>query len=248
MTYTYQISGMTCNGCREHVEEVLRGVAGVSGVTVDLAKKEASIEMTNHIETQKFQEVLAKDGGKYGIHDQGNMKESLHPMPEIKSSSMKPISLATYKPLILIVLFVAGVPALVQIGAPWSWMLWMRHFMAGFFLTFSFFKLINLKGFASSYAMYDLLAAKWKTWGFIYPFVELGLGIGYLVNYDPILINWITVVVLGFSSIGVIQSNLSKRKIKCACLGDVFDLPMSTVTIIEDLTMVAMAGWMIFSL
>jgi hypothetical protein len=47
---------------------------------------------------------------------------------------------------------------------------------------------------------------------------------------------------MGISSIGVIKSVLNKRKIQCACLGAVFNLPMSTVTIIEDLLMVAMAA------
>ncbi len=37
----------------------------------------------------------------------------------------------------------------------------------------------------------------------------------------------------GISSIGVIQSVMKKRKIQCACLGTVFNLPMSTVAIIE---------------
>ena len=121
----------------------------------------------------------------------------------------------------------------------------MRHFMAGFFLVFSFFKFLNLSGFANSYAVYDLLAAKWKGWGYIYPFVELGLGILYLINVAPFETNFITIVVLGLSSIGVIKSNLDKRQIKCACLGDVFNLPMSTVTIVEDLTMVGMAVVMV---
>lgn len=122
----------------------------------------------------------------------------------------------------------------------------MRHFMAGFFLVFSFFKILNLKGFADSYAMYDVVAARWKTWGLIYPFVELALGILYLTNSFPVYTNWITIVVLGVSSIGVIQSNLNQKKIKCACLGDVFNLPMSTITIIEDVAMVAMAAFMLF--
>ena len=89
----------------------------------------------------------------------------------------------------------------------------MRHFMAGFFLVFSFFKFLNLSGFANSYAVYDLLAAKWKGWGYIYPFVELGLGILYLINVAPFETNLITIVVLGFSRLGVIKSNLDKRQI-----------------------------------
>jgi hypothetical protein len=118
--------------------------------------------------------------------------------------------------------------------------------MAGFFIVFAFFKLLNLEGFANSYKMYDIVAVKWKGWGYIYPFVELALGISYLLNIVPFETNLTTVIILGISSIGVIKSNLDKKKIKCACLGDVFNLPMSTVTIVEDLTMVAMAGWMLY--
>jgi len=117
----------------------------------------------------------------------------------------------------------------------------MRHFMAGFFLVFSFFKFLNISGFANSYAMYDVIAKHWKGWGYIYPFVELALGILYLINIFPVATNLLTVIILGISSIGVIQSNLDKKKIKCACLGDVFNLPMSTITIIEDVGMVGMA-------
>ena len=124
----------------------------------------------------------------------------------------------------------------------------MRHFMAGFFIVFAFFKLLNIEGFANSYQMYDIVAARWKTWGYVYPFVELALGIAYLINFAPFYTNITTAIILGISSIGVIESNINKRKIKCACLGDVFNLPMSTVTIIEDLTMVGMSIWMLLVL
>ena len=96
--------------------------------------------------------------------------------------------------------------------------------------------------------LYDIIAARWKGWGYTYPFVELALGILYLINFMPFYTNLITAIILGISSIGVIESNLNKRKIKCACLGDVFNLPMSTVTIVEDLTMVGMAIWMLWVL
>jgi hypothetical protein len=86
-----------------------------------------------------------------------------------------------------------------------------------------------------------LLATKWRGWGYVYPFVELGLGMAYLANWQPTLTNWVTFVVMGFSAIGVIQAVMNKRKIRCACLGAVFQLPMSTVTIVEDVGMVAMA-------
>ena len=126
-------------------------------------------------------------------------------------------------------------------------MIWMQYFMAGFFITFSFFKLLDLKGFAESYAMYDILAKKLPVYGYIYPFIELLLGIAYLSSFNMLITNAVTVVVMGFSSIGVIQSVLNKKRIQCACLGAVFNLPMSTVTIIEDLLMIVMAFVMIIN-
>jgi hypothetical protein len=117
--------------------------------------------------------------------------------------------------------------------------------MAGFFLSFFYFKLINLQGFADSYRMYDIVAKRIRAWGLIYPFVELALGIAYVINYSPTITNWATIIIMGISSIGVIESVVNKKKIRCACLGAVFNLPMSTITIIEDLLMVAMAGAML---
>lgn len=246
----YHVEGMTCDGCVNSVKSVLENLEGVASAQVQMAHPQAVVTADHELDLQEVNKLLAKKG-KYTISKEHKQKE-LAPLPtigkkkETTSISLPPISISTYKPLILIVSFIAGVSLLVQYPfTDFSGMIWMRHFMAGFFLVFSFFKLLNLQGFSTSYRMYDIVAARWHGWGFIYPFVELGLGIAYLINFNPLYTNWITIIVLGISSIGVIESNLNKRKIKCACLGDVFNLPMSTVTIIEDLTMVLMAAWML---
>ncbi len=162
--------------------------------------------------------------------------------------------LQTYRPLLMILAFILGASVLVQLGqhaghgmglGAISGMETMRYFMAGFFLVFAFFKLLDLCAFADAYAGYDLLAARWKGWGYLYPFVELGLGMAYLANFLPTLTAWATLIVMGFSAIGVIRAVLSNTKIRCACLGTVFQLPMSTVTIVEDVGMVLMAAVML---
>ena len=90
-------------------------------------------------------------------------------------------------------------------------------------------------------ARYDLAAKKFKSWGLIYPFVEMILGLGYATNFQPLVTNVATFGVMSISIIGVLQTVLNKRKIRCACLGAVFNLPMSTVTVIEDALMIAMS-------
>jgi Cu2+-exporting ATPase len=73
MTHTYAVYGMSCNNCRAHVEEALKKVKGVTGVTVDLQKAEAVIEMESPIPVEKFQEALKNEGGNYSISQPGDL-------------------------------------------------------------------------------------------------------------------------------------------------------------------------------
>ena len=75
MKHTYSISGMTCNGCRGHVEKTLSNVEGVTIAKVDLQMAEATIEMESHIPIEIFEEALKNDGGRYHIHKQGHQIE-----------------------------------------------------------------------------------------------------------------------------------------------------------------------------
>ena len=74
MTYKYDIQGMTCNGCRRHVEEALASVKGVKHAHVDLDKGEAEIEMSNQIDLEVFQGALEEGGARYSISLPGRKK------------------------------------------------------------------------------------------------------------------------------------------------------------------------------
>lgn len=244
MKKEYSITGMTCGGCVSKVQKTLDSIDTIQEAHVQLEYPQAVIDSIKPLNIEEINAILSEKGN-YTISAE-KVEEKVASMPEIKRQKkvveLPEKSLSTYKPLLLIVAFISGVSLLTQYPFnTFSGMLWMRHFMAGFFIVFAFFKLLNLHGFANSYRMYDIIAAKWKAWGLIYPFVELTLGILYLINIYSFETNLATAIILGVSSIGVIQSNLNKKKIKCACLGDVFNLPMSTVTIVEDLMMVGMA-------
>ncbi|HUH48162.1 MAG TPA: HAD-IC family P-type ATPase, partial [Arenibacter sp.] len=81
MTHTYNIFGMTCNGCRGHVEDTLKQVEGVTEVSVNLEKAEALISMAGHIEIETFQDALQKDGGRYSIAIPGEKPPHHHHTP-----------------------------------------------------------------------------------------------------------------------------------------------------------------------
>lgn len=114
--------------------------------------------------------------------------------------------------------------------------------MGLFFVVFSFFKLLDYKGFPLSFAKYDPLAKRSLFYGQLYPFIESVLGLAFLFQFQLQTALWISVVLLSITSAGVIQSLVNKRKIQCACLGTVLKLPMTEATLIENSIMLLMAG------
>lgn len=226
---------MTCSGCIAFIKNKLSAHPDIMNAELVLPYT-ASITLHKHVSVDELQKTIGIDS-KYRIIEMPNLEN----IQSIKSMSIKEW-LNTYKPLLLIGLFITGISCLTAFDSgKLNGMFWMQNLMAGFLIVFSFFKLLNLRGFKESYQMYDVLAKRLPVYGFIYPFIELALGIAYLTGFNMIATNSVTILVMGFSAIGVAQSLLNKRDIQCACLGDVFNLPMSTVTLIEDLIMITMA-------
>lgn len=245
MTHEYQISGITCDGCVTKIKHLLEKTAGVTAAVVGrdgLAK----ITMSRHVATADLQAAL-RDFPKY------QLSEKSVDMPattfSAKTVEAERGIFETYKPIALVFLYILGTTLLVEFASTsFDPMRWMRHFMAGFFLVFSFFKMLDIPAFAASYSGYDVLARRWLGWGYVYPFVELALGILFLLDFQPVFTNWLTLAVMGISTVGVAQSLLKKRRFQCACLGAVFNLPMSHITLAEDLLMVGMAAAGVFIL
>ena len=233
---SYDITGLTCNNCVAKVKSALTPYAEAVEVTL----KPPQVRLTGQKESIETLNAILKNIGNYQIGAE-ILSENHAENSEDETSFF-----VTYKPLMLVFFYILLVTLAVEfVNGSFVLHRFMPNFMAGFFLVFSFFKMLDLTGFASSYAMYDLLARRVPIYGLIYPFIELGLGAAYLLGYRPILINMLTLIVMTFSSVGVILAVMNKQKIRCACLGTGFNLPMTTVTIIEDLLMAAMAAWML---
>jgi len=117
----------------------------------------------------------------------------------------------------------------------------MIDFMGLFFIVFSFFKMLDISGFATSFAMYDPIASKVPSYGKVYPFLETILGLMLLMRFEVDIALVATIILLGVTTYGVTKTLLAKRTIKCACLGTALDLPMTEATFIENALMIVMA-------
>lgn len=233
MRFTYDIEGMHCSSCIEKIKSSLSSHVKVIEVTLNPPMLQVEAEKVPSLNELNRQLSLV---GNYRLKPGTDQ-----PLSSTHEKNQK--GLLAYYPIFLIAIYVVGVASINNFH--WqgiNWQGWMSQFMAGFFLIFSAFKLLDIRGFAEGYATYDLLARRWYTYGFIYPFLELSLGVFYLGGWLPTITKIFTILIMGFSSIGVINSLLKKQKLKCACLGTILNVPLSSITLIEDLTMVVLAA------
>ncbi len=117
----------------------------------------------------------------------------------------------------------------------------MNKIMGFFLCLLAMFKLFNINGFADGFQMYDLIAKRYRNYAYSYPFIELSLGLAYLSNFEPFITNIFTFILMTISALGVIKSLQKGMNIKCACLGTVLSVPLSTVSVVENVGMGLMA-------
>jgi cation transport ATPase len=234
MTHTYKVDGMTCNGCKASVQNKLMQLENVTDVSVDLEKGEAEVVMNQHVSTEVLKNALPD---KYQLSE----KEV-----EMKSDPIEPFDFEEeskwqqLKPLFLILLYISVASVLLH-WENWDMQAIMLDFMGLFYIVFSFFKMLDLKGFPDSFRMYDPLAKRIPVYAKVYPFIETILGLMFLLRFQVEIALVATIIILGITTVGVTKTLLDKRAIRCACLGTALKLPMTEATFIENAIMLVMA-------
>jgi hypothetical protein len=147
-------------------------------------------------------------------------------------------SVSDFYPLVGILAVVAVLTAISAITFNQDLML---AFMGWFFLVFGTLKTIRIKSFVEAYRMYDIVAKKSKAYAYTYPFLELGFGLAYLFAWQVEAVSAVVVVIMLIGAYGVYLKLKEHEEIPCACLGTVFKVPMTWVTLGEDLLMAGMA-------
>lgn len=233
--------GMTCNGCKTTVENSLNLLEQVKSSKADIRLGELTLILKKDIDLKSLQNSIPK---KYFINKEISPSDRL---TEIKSdSSNKKSKLEELKPLFLILFYITSASILLNFK-DWNRNDFMLNFMGLFFIIFSFFKMLDLKGFSESFKMYDPLAKKVSFYGVLYPFIETALGLMFLMKFEVFSALILSVLILGLTTIGVTKILISKKSIQCACLGTVLKLPMTEATFIENVIMIFMSIFMLSS-
>ena len=113
--------------------------------------------------------------------------------------------------------------------------------MMGLFLCFiAALKFFDLKGFTTTFARYDVLAARLPLYGRTYPFIELSLGLLFLSGFFPVLTSLVLIAVMIIGNIGVFGVIRRGTVVQCGCVGTGFNLPVGRVTFAENTIMLLM--------
>lgn len=121
----------------------------------------------------------------------------------------------------------------------------MSHVMGWVLVLFGLIKLSDVVGFAEQFSKYDPLAQRSIAYAQSYPFLEITLGILFILQMFILPATLVTLFIYGASLYGAVQSQLKRESLHCVCLGTYFKLPLSTVTIIEASFMILMCVWML---
>ncbi|MDH7447886.1 heavy-metal-associated domain-containing protein [Aquimarina sp. 2201CG14-23] len=236
----YQIEGMTCERCRSGIENILKEIPEVTQVAVNLEHKEAVVTTKKLLNIEVFKRALPET---YNIteKDTGNFPETHNAFVKEKSE------LQQLFPLFLIFGYITIASVLLNYNS-WNVSEFMLDFMGLFYVVFSFFKILDLKGFPKSFRMYDPLAKAIPMYGWVYPFIETVLALMFLMRFRIDIALIVTVLILSITTIGVTKVLLDKKNIQCACLGTALKLPMTKATFIENTIMLVMAVWMLLKM
>jgi cation transport ATPase len=237
MRTIYHINGLTCTSCKATVESTLSVLPDMQHVLVDMAEGKLVVDAAIRYSAEALNEALP---GKYTVTAYHEVVEPTPKKQKVVETKAEVSKLKQLYPLFLIFGFLL-LGTFIGSGPQFNTENSMLLFMGLFYMVFSFFKFLDLKGFATSFSMYDPIAAKIRFYALLYPFVEFTLGILFLLKLAVIPAVLLTLLTLIPTTLGVIRSLMHKQKIRCACLGTVLKLPMSEATVIENAVMIVLA-------
>ena len=220
---------MTCEGCQNFVKQKIESLEEVINAEVSLERGTATINSKKTISKNILSKIL---GSKYSVQTENNFKN-------IQKDSSK---LKQLQPLILIFTYIITVTFSYTYYFELTPKRGMQIFMGLFFIVFSFFKFLDYKGFPDSFKRYDPLAKYLPFYAKFYPFLETGLGISYLLEFQILISTIFTILILSMTTFGVIKALFQKSQIQCACLGTALKLPMTEATLIENVIMLTMSS------
>lgn len=173
-----------------------------------------------------------------------NHSSHMHPEP----TSYPDTGYRKWIPLTVVFIYIFGLTAIsTKLNSAPIYSV-LSYLMGYFFIVFSLFKMIDISAFAIGYQEYDIIAKRVKAWGYIYPFIELSLGVMYLLVVNNPALHIITIIMSFIICLSVLIKLAKHEKFQCLCLGTVLKVPLTIVSLVEYAAMGIMAAVMLLGI
>jgi len=120
----------------------------------------------------------------------------------------------------------------------------MKRTMGSMLIVFGTLKLLNLRHFVGIFSKYDVISQRVPYYGYTYPFVEIALGVSIMSGWSHYPY-YIVIGLMMISVLGVLPTLYKGKSLRCGCMGSLFHIPLSYVTISENVGMMVMAGYLL---
>ncbi len=117
----------------------------------------------------------------------------------------------------------------------------LSNSMGSILILFGTLKLYDLNNFSDIFLKYNIISQKFSIYSYIYPFIEIILGVLLFLRYRLRITYILIIILMTISLISVSISLYQYQNLRCGCLGNFFDLPLSYVTISENVVMLLMS-------
>jgi copper chaperone CopZ len=239
MKTRYSVKGMHCGSCVEKIEKALKTVPGVDEVSVHLPTNTAEVTSQKPLDIRALQGAIAVLGEPFALVPY----EAPRRMSPLLARARRTWPLFAMLTLVTLLSFGRNLP-FSESSIDWHSV--MADWMGFFFIIFGGLKVINLKNFAVMYRGYDVVAKQNPWWGYVYPFIELGLGTLFILRQSMVPASFVTIVLMSVGMIGIYKKLRSEGEVQCACLGGFFNVPVTWLTMAENGVMVLMGVWMLW--
>ena len=233
---TIKIDGMTCGSCIETIKNALKELIDSNYFTIDLESGIA--QFSADIDPNEILFAIKKSGYTASLVEEKKSEEIL---------PKKEKSFYDLVPLYIILSYILFGSLGLNISN-FTINKFMTDFMGLFYIVFSLFKFIDYRNFPTAFSRYDPIAKVFMGYGWIYPFIEVYLGINLLWGEHILHALLITLAVLGATTAGVVNNLIQKKSVQCACMGTAIQLPLTRATLIENFIMIGMASWMLVTI
>lgn len=218
--------------------------------SVHLLKKEGYEVEDHHLTTREETDAFKEkhnvattpqtfiDGERIGGYDELRVYFGHNKKKENETTYRPVIALFSVAFLLALAMHVAGITQ--------AWWVVIPNFIAISMTLLALLKLRDVESFSTMFLNYDLLARRFVSYGYFYPYAELTAGVLMLAG----ILSFVSIpLALFIGTVGAVSVfkavYIDKRELKCACVGGDSNVPLGFISLTENLMMVGMAVWML---